>query len=173
MSGPGFDYSFPAAQNQASQNYFVNFLRCDVMAMNRDQLVRDAASRGKYAPLYRHLTGMTGTDWRASFGEIEKILGFRLPDSARLYRPWWSNQKRGAGHSHALAWQAAGWKTQEVDIEEEVLRFTRREVPSGADGEVEGWPKFSIDQILPPYDPGPWPEGFSASRNQIYDIDGR
>ena len=143
------------------------------MAMNRDQLVRNAASRGKYAPLYRHLMAMAGTDWRASFGEIEEILGFQLPDSARLYRPWWSNQKRGGGHSHALAWQAAGWKTQEVDLEEEVLRFTRREAASQTDGDVIGRPKFSIDEILPPYDPGPWPEGFSASRGQVYDIDGR
>ena len=135
MSEPGFDNSFLVAQNKASQNYLASFLRCVVMAVNRDQLVRDAASRGKYAPLYRHLTGMTGTDWRASFGEIEKILGFRLPDSARLYRPWWSNQKRGAGHSHALAWQAAGWKTERVDLEEEVLRFTRREEASLVEAE--------------------------------------
>ena len=46
-------------------------------------------------------------------------------------------EARRRGHSHALAWQAAGWKTQEVDLEEEVLRFTRREVASQTDGDVD------------------------------------
>ncbi len=63
------------------------------MAANRDRLIREAASRGKYAPLYRHLAAKTGPDWRVSFEEIEALLGFELPVSARLYRPWWSNQK--------------------------------------------------------------------------------
>ena len=79
----------------------------------RDELVRNAAARGTYAPLYRHLASISASpEWRATFGKLEAILGFRLPDSARLYRPWWSNQNRGAGHSHALSWHAAGWKTR-------------------------------------------------------------
>ena len=143
------------------------------MAAIRDQLVQDAASRGKYAPLYRHLAAMTGSDWRVSFGEIEVILGFELPDSARLYRPWWSNQKRGTGHSHALAWQAAGWQTREVDLEAEMLVFSRREEQPDSRGEPRRRRKFSIEEILPPHDPGPWPKGFSVSREQIYDEDGR
>ena len=79
------------------------------MALDRERLVQDAASRGEYAPLYRHLAALGESDWRVSFAELEAILGFELPASARLYRPWWSNQKRGAGHSHALSWHAAGW----------------------------------------------------------------
>ena len=143
------------------------------MTLEREQLVRKAASRGKYAPLYRHLAGLAGEEWRVSFGEIERVLGFRLPDSARLYRPWWSNQKGGGGHSHALAWQAAGWKTRDVDLEAEVLRFTRREGASETAANAEGKPQFMIHELLPAYDPGPWPEGFTTSRGQIYDVDGR
>lgn len=86
-----------------------------VMATVRDRLVREAAARGKYAPLYRHLSGLAGPDWRTSFAEVEALLGFGLPDSARLHRPWWANSAKGNGHSHALAWQAAGWKTEQVD----------------------------------------------------------
>ena len=142
------------------------------MAAIPDQLVQEAASRGKYAPLYRHLNAMAVADWRVSFDEIEAILGFELPDSARLYRPWWSNQKRGAGHSHALAWQAAGWKTQEVDLEAETLVFSRRD--NTPDRSVNRRrQQFSVEKILPPYDPGPWPECFTVSREQIYDEDGR
>ena len=42
---------------------------------------------------------------------------FQLPLSARMHRPWWANQSRGNGHSHALAWTMAGWETAAVDME--------------------------------------------------------
>ncbi len=89
------------------------------MKQERENLVREAAKRGKYAPLYNHLSSKAGRDWKVLFGEIENILGFDLPQSARLYRTWWANQTRGGSHSHALAWQAAGWKTKQVDLEAE------------------------------------------------------
>ena len=144
------------------------------MAAARDQLVRDAAARGKYASLYRHfLSTQREPEWRTTFGEIEAILGFRLPDSARLYRPWWSNSKHGSGHSHARAWQAAGWRTREVDIEAETLVFARGEGTPEPAGSPVRRRRFSIREILPPHDPGPWPEGFTASREQIYDDMGR
>jgi len=73
------------------------------------------------------LASTQGPDWRVSFSEIETILEFTLPDSARLHRPWWANQTRGDGHSHSLAWQAAGWKTREVDLVAETLVFEREE----------------------------------------------
>ena len=56
-------------------------------------------------------------------------------------------------------------------------RMARPRTPFRA-GHVGGFPRpdrspagrdaFSISEILPPYDPGPWPEGFTASREQIY-----
>ncbi|MDE0415584.1 MAG: hypothetical protein OXI95_01435 [bacterium] len=95
------------------------------MAQHREQLAKRAAARGKYSPLYRRLAGTEGPNWRVSFSEIETILGFTLPDSARLHRPWWANQSRGGGHSHSLAWQAAGWRTSEVDLDAETLIFQR------------------------------------------------
>ena len=144
------------------------------MTAIRDQLVRDAAARGKYAPLYRHLlSARREPEWRTTFGEIEAILGFRLPDSARLYRPWWSNSESGSGHSHALAWQAAGWRTRAVDIEAETLVFARGERAPGSAGPPVRRQRFSIREILPPHDPGPWPEGFTVSREQLYDDMGR
>ncbi len=135
--------------------------------MTRKHLLQEAAAHGKYAPLHRYLLALhTAPEWRASFGEIEAILGFRLPDSARLHRPWWSNRKSG-GYGHALAWQAAGWRTRAVDLEAESLTFERA-------GNVPSRRKtFSISEILPPHDPGPWPRGFTASRGQIYGDDGR
>ena len=144
------------------------------MTATRDRLVRDAAARGKYSALFRHLlSAHPEPEWRTTFGEVEAILGFRLPDSARLHRPWWANSKHGSGHSHALAWQAAGWSTREVNIEAETLVFARGDVSPASAGAPAPRQRFSIREILPPHNPGPWPEGFSVSREQIYDDMGR
>jgi hypothetical protein len=88
-------------------------------------LLRQAAQRGKYAPLHHHLVAQTGSEWRVTFADIEKLLGFKLPDSARIHRPWWANQGERGGHSHALAWEMAGWRTAEVDMAGEKLVFVR------------------------------------------------
>jgi hypothetical protein len=91
----------------------------------RLELLRQAAERGKYQKLYRHLVGLRGKEWQTTFGEIEKILGSPLPDSARIHRPWWANQGQRGGHSHALAWEMAGWKTSKVDMARETIVFIR------------------------------------------------
>ena len=176
------------------------------MATERERLMREAAARGKYAPLYRHLLWLwPETEWRAGFGEVERVLGFRLPDSARLHRPWWANSRKGSGHSHALAWQAAGWRTARVDLEAETLAFERdaaQPVEAGSMRYGEGGDDMSgltqglreapasiglpprpvaqrrkrdlnLDRDFPPWNGGPWPEGFTVSREQIYDDMGR
>jgi hypothetical protein len=97
------------------------------MLSKRLELLRQAAQRGKYAPLYRHLMKLEGGEWRATFGEIEKVLGFKLPDSARIHRPWWANQGERGGHSHALSWETAGWRTSQVDMASETIVFVRNE----------------------------------------------
>src|ERR1700674_710962 len=95
------------------------------MPSTRQELLRATAQRGKYAPLYHHLVQLPGQLWHATFGQIEKLLGFRLPDSARVHRPWWANQGERGGHSHALAWEMAGWKTSQVNMTSERLVFVR------------------------------------------------
>ena len=95
------------------------------MSSDRTSLLRQAAQRGKYNRLHDHLMSRAGNEWQATFGEIEKIIGFRLPTSARVHRPWWSNQGEQGGHSHALAWEMAGWKTSVVDMSKERLIFVR------------------------------------------------
>ncbi len=144
------------------------------MARLRERLAREAAARGKYAPLYRHLLSMNGPRWRTTFREIEEtVLGFKLPASARLHRPWWANRNGGGGHSHALAWQAAGWKTKDVNLEAETLVFECVEIASTDAGDADSRGTFDLDRDFPAVDMGPWPEGFTASREQIYDETGR
>ncbi len=143
------------------------------MTSRASQMMREVAARGKYAPLFRHLTGLDRSEWHVSFDEVEAVLGFRLPPSARIYRPWWSNSKLAGGHSHAFAWLAAGWKTRSVDLEKENLVFSRQESNSGKHIRGDDRRKFSLDRILPCHDPGPWPRDFRSSRSEIYDADDR
>ena len=139
--------------------------------MDRQRLVREAAARGKYASLYRFLRARAAPTWRATFADVEAILGFRLPDSARRHRPWWSNRRKGGGH--ALAWRGAGWRTRAVDLDGETLVFERLPDAPDPGAAPRRRRRFSIAEILPPHDPGPWPEGFAVSREQIYDDMGR
>lgn len=91
----------------------------------RMELLARAAQRGRYSKLHEHLKNRSGDAWSVNFGTIEKILGFSLPDSARVHRPWWSNVGIKGGHSHALSWEMAGWKTSQVDLVDETLTFIR------------------------------------------------
>lgn len=79
---------------------------------------------GKYEPLGDHLRALPEDRWNASFDEIERILGFRLPNSARDHRAWWSNHS-GGNHSQAAVWVEAGWETREVDQAGGRIRFER------------------------------------------------
>ena len=79
---------------------------------------------GKYEPLGDHLRALQGDSWNANFGEIESVLGFRLPKSARDHRAWWSNHS-GGNHSQAAVWVEAGWETRDIDQKREKIRFER------------------------------------------------
>ena len=131
------------------------------MSINRDREFRALAIRGRYQRLYRHLRGLQGREWRTSFGEIEAIIGFELPASARLHRPWWANQRRGGGHSQALAWSVAGWKTAEVDMDAETLLFRRTDLTPV--------PRRPLDEAWPVHPTAVWPQGLSLRREDLYD----
>ena len=147
--------------------------------MIREERLRRTVERGKYAPLYRFLRARAGQEWRVSFADLETVLGFTLPESARVHRPWWSNQRNAGGHGHALAWRVAGWKTRAVDLERETLVFQRDGLvddaarPAGTSSRARGV-AVDLDEVFPPHDPGPWPAGFlSLRREDLYDDRGR
>src|SRR3954470_20172991 len=79
---------------------------------------------GKYEPLGRRLHAEPDLEVTMSFSELERLLGFPLPASARRHRPWWGNQT-GAGHSQARGWQDAGWQVWKVDLDAERVTFRR------------------------------------------------
>ena len=85
---------------------------------------REEGSRApsKYDPLYGHLLDGPNNVVALSFTEIERILGFALPASARRYQAWWANEREGT-HSHARSWLDASYKTQGVDLNAQTVRF--------------------------------------------------
>ena len=68
--------------------------------MSKYQLLRDFLENSK-----------NGTEV-LTFAELERILGFPLPDSASTHRPWWAN----GGHSQAKAWLDARWIVESVSL---------------------------------------------------------
>ena len=131
------------------------------MALDQKDKYREMVLRGKYQRLYQYLGSLQAQEWRASFSEIEAVIGFELPPSARLHRPWWGNQRGGSGHSHALAWSVAGWETAEVDMEAETLLF-RRTDPRPV-------PRLPLDEAWPVHPTAVWPEGLSLRREDLYE----
>ena len=66
------------------------------------------------------------------------------------------------GHSHALAWMAAGWKTEKVKMEVETLVFRRLKG-------LEAVRKPSLDEFWPVHPTAVWPEGLSLRREDMYE----
>jgi hypothetical protein len=70
------------------------------------------------------LAGVRDSKVLLTFEEIERKLGFSLPNSARDHPPWWSNH--AGGHVQSKAWLKAGWRTWRVDLKRERVHFVRK-----------------------------------------------
>jgi hypothetical protein len=77
----------------------------------------------RYSALYFWLAAHQGKEVHAAFGEIEAILGFGLPATARRRSQWWENNHEQ--HVQAGAWLDAGFRTQEINIANETVTFCR------------------------------------------------
>lgn len=77
----------------------------------------------KFEPLTAYLGSLPTSERRVTFSEIERILGFKLPPSARRHRPWWSNNPDNSAITKA--WLAAGFRTEQVDMAGETLVFRK------------------------------------------------
>jgi hypothetical protein len=60
---------------------------------------------GQYQLLYRYLEDRYATTVVLTFAEIEDLLGFALPDQARLHQEWWTEAERTmAGPNYSDSW---------------------------------------------------------------------
>jgi hypothetical protein len=78
----------------------------------------------RYHPLAAWLQGrpLVESEAELSFGQIEELIGRRLPPSARLHQAWWASSE---SHSQARAWIGAGWTVSSFDLAREQVVFVR------------------------------------------------
>ena len=155
--------SIPPAANRAGERAIsppAEFWRVspDVYAA-RPEMAR-SAERGAYRALHEYLKdGQEGGAWRASFAEIERVLGFSLPPSAKTRPAWWANNGE-SGQSQA--WIGAGWQVDEADVESERATLSRwvtlPKYPNGLADYLKNAPPIDIDL----------PEGMSLRREDMY-----
>jgi len=81
-------------------------------------------SAGKYNALASYLRFRAAfTDVvKLSFAKIDGIIGDNLPISAYRDQRWWN---KSPDSTHARAWLDAGWKSQEVNLEEGYVVFQK------------------------------------------------
>lgn len=77
--------------------------------------------RLKYEPLAERLRQEANERVELTFEEIGSLVG-GLPTSARKFSQWWENTSH---HSQAKAWLAAGYRVEEADRSQGLVRFVR------------------------------------------------
>jgi len=105
----------------------------------------------KYDPLGDFLRSQYGDEVRIRFADIEKVLGFSLPASARSHRPWWSNNPDNSAITKV--WLEAGFRTEQVNMAGETLVFARskKEGSMTGFGEADTASPAVVGQSLPPH----------------------
>jgi len=76
----------------------------------------------KYRRLAAKFDEAGGKSVRLSFTEIEEIIGFPLPESARQHRAYWANTTT---HSISSCWMNAGYKVVEANLTGGYIVFER------------------------------------------------
>ena len=87
----------------------------------------------KFIALTSYLENCGMDELRMPFSEIEKIIGFKLSDSAYSYPAQWSNSE---SQSFAFGWLNAGYLTRQVNISEQTVEFVREEVYNSRKREI-------------------------------------
>jgi hypothetical protein len=98
----------------------------------------------KYEALRAFLEKQHSERIAMTFGEIETVIGFKLPKS-QVYPAWWSNNP--TNNVMTKEWLAAGYRTEQVDIEGRKLVFRRA---SGGRPHAPGFGEAAIDGLAAP-----------------------
>jgi hypothetical protein len=65
---------------------------------------RGRAMSGKYVRLYKYLEERYANSVVLTFAQIEDVLGFALPDQARVNPEWWTGAQEGVGPNYSDSW---------------------------------------------------------------------
>jgi len=80
---------------------------------------------GEYRLLYKYLEDRYAHTVVLTFAEIEDILGFTLPDAARLHQEWWTSPDPTAGRvRYSNSWILAS-RTAKPNLVAETVVFER------------------------------------------------
>ncbi len=108
-------------------------------------------SIGKYDRLRRYLKFRAAFTniVKLSFAKMDGVIGDNLPMSALRNEKWWSNSPSSV---HAHAWLDAGWRTQEVNLEEGYIVFRKvRNVQTGSRRR-----RRAREKVKKPFTPAPY-----------------
>jgi hypothetical protein len=95
-----------------------------VVAIDPAQKAR--ADTGEYRLLHKYLRDRYANRVVLTFGEIEDLLGFALPEPARLQREWWGATESVAPQSaQSDAWTLAS-RTATVNLSAQSVVFERQ-----------------------------------------------
>lgn len=99
-----------------------------VLEQSEENLKQDGVSElptssKKYRALSDYLSGSDEHIVSLTFSDIEELLGFTLPHSARQHRAFWANT---TSHSIASSWLSVGYETVKVNIEEGNVVFEEK-----------------------------------------------
>ncbi len=108
--------------------------------------------RSRYARLAEYLEGQPADRLELSFADVERILGFPLPESSRRAQ-WWGND---FAHTQARnGWLCAGWMVEHVDLRGGRVTFSRRRAAAKPEAlkykshaEFEGYARSMISKAL-------------------------
>jgi len=79
----------------------------------------------EYRSLHKYLDGRYADTVVLRFGEIEDLLGFALPDQARLRHDWWADADAdGAPSTQAQSWIQAS-RTAKANLVAQIVVFER------------------------------------------------
>lgn len=97
------------------------------MVMTHPAARGDSSDAGEYQLLHQYLRDRFADRVVLTFEQIEDLLGFPLPESARHERAWWG----GAGPTGAQseAWMLAG-RTATVNLPARSVLFEREDEPA-------------------------------------------
>lgn len=99
----------------------------------------------KYRPLSDRLSRYDGDEWRATFAEIDEVLGSALPKAAQQ-ASWWAGTTE---KPHQRAWLDHGWQVAKVDKAAGTVTFRReRASPAAPKGVVA-----AISEVVVERDP--------------------
>jgi hypothetical protein len=80
---------------------------------------------GKYKSLYQYLEHRYANTVVLTFAQIEDLLGFALPDAARLHHGWWANtDPNDIPPPHSRSWTLAS-RTATPNMQAQTVVFER------------------------------------------------